>query len=188
MPPYADALRAATHMPVCDAITCFFVRSRMDNPRVGLRVQKEWDGEQAALQAAACTKVASFEEGPGVLVIHTPEYLKAQVPTLGVLRLDFEHERTAGDMAHPDTIPYPVYYRVVPGMTYDMCRTRKMSPQVEQEFINAITYFDDRNVCGITHDCGLAVLFQILSRRCTKRPVFVSPLARLWFVLSGSTS
>jgi len=202
LPPYADALRAATHMPVYDAITCcdFFVRSRMDNPRVGLnKWQKEWDGEQesysfgchlsarekafvvnkAALQAAASTKVASKEESPGALVIHTPEYLKAQVPTLGVLRLDFEYEPTAGDMAHPDTFPYPVYYRVVPGMTYDMCRTGKMSPQVEQEFINAIKYFDDRNVCGITHDCGLAMHFQILSRRYTKRPVFLSPLAQL---------
>lgn len=202
LPPYADALRAATHMPVYDAITCadYFIRSRMDNPRVGLNEwQEKWDGVQevqsfachlsarekamvvnkAALQAAATTKVSCKEGNTGALLIRTPEYLKAQVPTLGVLRLDCEHDPVVGDVAHPETFPYPVYYRVVPGMTYKMCQSGKLSAAVEQEFIDAVKYFDDRNVSGITHDCGLAMHFQILTRRYTKRPVFLSPLAQL---------
>jgi len=49
LPPYADALRAATDLPVFDAITCadFFISSRKDNPRFGLNQwQNDWDGIQ----------------------------------------------------------------------------------------------------------------------------------------------
>ena len=38
LPPYSDALRAATGLPVYDAITCadFFIDSKADNPRFGI--------------------------------------------------------------------------------------------------------------------------------------------------------
>uniref|UniRef100_A0A7S2BVB4 Uncharacterized protein n=1 Tax=Alexandrium andersonii TaxID=327968 RepID=A0A7S2BVB4_9DINO len=48
LPPYADALRKETGLPVFDAITCtdFFVSARKDNPRFGLNQwQNDWDGE-----------------------------------------------------------------------------------------------------------------------------------------------
>mmetsp|Transcript_28719 Transcript_28719/g.89310 ORF Transcript_28719/g.89310 Transcript_28719/m.89310 type:complete len:85 (+) Transcript_28719:2-256(+) len=48
LPPYSDALRKATSLPVFDAITCadFFISSRQDNPRFGLNQwQNDWDGE-----------------------------------------------------------------------------------------------------------------------------------------------
>jgi len=47
LPPYADALRAATSLPVWDAITCadYFISAYMDNPRFGLNEwQAPWDG------------------------------------------------------------------------------------------------------------------------------------------------
>merc|ERR1719263_1235287 len=50
LPPYADALRAATGLPVYDAITgCdFFIAGLKDNERFGINNwQKSWDGEQA---------------------------------------------------------------------------------------------------------------------------------------------
>ena len=49
MPPYADALRAATKLPVFDAITCcdFFINGFKDNERFGIQGwQKKWDGKQ----------------------------------------------------------------------------------------------------------------------------------------------
>ena len=49
LPPYSDAVRAATGLPVFDAITAcdFFLSSRQDNARFGLNDwQEEWDGEQ----------------------------------------------------------------------------------------------------------------------------------------------
>jgi len=47
LPPYADALRMTTGLPVWDAVTCadFFISSRKDNPRFGLNQwQNDWDG------------------------------------------------------------------------------------------------------------------------------------------------
>lgn len=48
MPPYADAIRAKTGLPVYDAITgCdFMVSGRKDNSRFGKMWQKEWDFKQ----------------------------------------------------------------------------------------------------------------------------------------------
>merc|ERR1739848_610411 len=46
LPPYSDALRQATGLPVWDAITCadFFISARKDNPRFGLNEwQNPWD-------------------------------------------------------------------------------------------------------------------------------------------------
>merc|ERR1719183_1512568 len=100
LPPYADALRASTGLPVFDAITnCdYFIRSRMDNPRIGLsNWQEAWDGEQDeyhfgqnlskgdkakmvnkdALKAIKATKEA--EKKGGGMNVSMPEYLKADV-------------------------------------------------------------------------------------------------------------
>lgn len=49
LPPYSDAIRAATRLPVYDAITgCnFFISGCQDNVRFGLNNwQKQWDGVQ----------------------------------------------------------------------------------------------------------------------------------------------
>merc|ERR1712146_331373 len=49
LPPYSDAVRAATRLPVYDAITgCdFFISGRKDNERFGLQGwQNKWDGVQ----------------------------------------------------------------------------------------------------------------------------------------------
>jgi len=50
LPPYADALRASTRLPVFDAITScnMFIAGCQDNPLFGLNSwQKSWDGKQA---------------------------------------------------------------------------------------------------------------------------------------------
>ena len=49
MPPYSDAVRAATGLPVFDAITScdFFINAFNDNPLFGKQGwQAGWDGEQ----------------------------------------------------------------------------------------------------------------------------------------------
>merc|ERR1712139_340608 len=56
LPPYADALRQATGLPVFDAITCcdFFIGGFLDNRRFGLNDwQEEWDGSQDSYHFAA---------------------------------------------------------------------------------------------------------------------------------------
>ena len=49
LPPYSDAVREATGLPVFDSITTSnaFIASMQDNPRFGANnLQEEWDGEQ----------------------------------------------------------------------------------------------------------------------------------------------
>lgn len=49
LPPYSDAIRAATGLPVFDSITnCdFYINAFRDNERFGLNDwQHDWDGEQ----------------------------------------------------------------------------------------------------------------------------------------------
>ena len=49
LPPYSDAVRAATGLPVFDAITAcnFFVGAFNDNPLFGKQDwQRKWDGKQ----------------------------------------------------------------------------------------------------------------------------------------------
>lgn len=48
LPPYADAVRHATGLPVYDAITNadFFIMGFQDNKRFGIDFMKEWDGKQ----------------------------------------------------------------------------------------------------------------------------------------------
>ena len=60
MPPYADAVRAATGLPVYDAVTAcdFFLSGTRDNPRFGLEGwQAEWDGEQESYAFGQCLNV-----------------------------------------------------------------------------------------------------------------------------------
>merc|ERR1711953_321901 len=57
LPPFSDAVRAATHKPVYDIITTcdFFVSGFVDNPRFGLNDwHQSWDGVRAAYVLGDC--------------------------------------------------------------------------------------------------------------------------------------
>jgi len=201
LPPYSDAIRAATGLPVFDSITCadFYMRTRMDNPLVGLDDwQKDWDGiqekykfgqnltaedkakvvNQGAFKAAEATKAASKSGSVGELTVDA-DYEQASVATLGVLRLDIDYKPHEGDVAHPQSFGYPVYYRKVKGLTYDVCKTGILDEALEKELNEAIKYLSDKGVAGLTCDCGLSMLFSNQARKATKTPVFLSPLAQL---------
>ena len=56
------------------------------------------------------------------------EQQKAEVPALGVIHLDYLYPPVPGDMDSKDSFAYPVYYRVVPGLTFEMCQTGQLTP------------------------------------------------------------
>ena len=60
-------------------------------------------------------------------------YLKKKIEhaSLGIVRLDYDYPPSPGDMDCADTFDYDVYYRVVPGLTFDMCMSNTMTPKVE---------------------------------------------------------
>ena len=100
--------------------------------------------------------------------------------SLGVIRLDYDYPAAPGDIDCPESYAYDVYYKVVPGFTFEMCQSGKMTPEVEAEFKEAVRYLaEDKGVSGITGDCGFMMWFQTLARTITHKPVFMSALAQL---------
>lgn len=98
---------------------------------------------------------------------------------LGVIRIDYRYPPALGDIDHPGSFAYAVHYEVVPGLTFEMCQSGVMSAEVERRFIDAIKHFEQKDVLGITSDCGFMMYFQRLARETTPLPVFLSSLALL---------
>ena len=99
---------------------------------------------------------------------------------MGVVHLDNFYPPVPGDMDSPESFGYPVYYRVVPGLTYEMCKSGTLSPQVAASFAEAIRWLDEeKDVQGISGDCGFMIWFQEFARNIAKKPVFMSPLSQL---------
>jgi hypothetical protein len=46
---------------------------------------------------------------------------KKEHVALGIIRLDYDYPAAPGDIDHPDSYDYAVFYRPVPGFTFEMC-------------------------------------------------------------------
>ena len=86
---------------------------------------------------------------------------KRAAASLGVVRLDYNYDPAPGDIDHPGSYAYDVYYRAVPGLTFEMCQhavpvTGKPLPKdVMKRFVDAIKYLDqEKNVSGSTRSRG----------------------------------
>jgi len=114
------------------------------------------------------------------------DYFSATPPSLGILRLDYDYPPALGDIDNAETFTYNVYYRVVPGLTFEMCKSGKLSEDVQDGLCEAVDYLEnEKGVSGITGDCGFMMFFQSLVRSHTKKPVFLSPLTQLPAVTSA---
>lgn len=86
--------------------------------------------------------------------------VKDQV-SLGIIRLDYNYEAAPGDIDHPSSFDYDVYYRVVPGFTFEKCMAGDRSPALLQGIDDAIDFLiNTKNVNGITGDCGFMMWYQ----------------------------
>ena len=66
--------------------------------------------------------------------------------SLGVVRLDFDYAPAPGDVDHPGSFGYNVFYRMVPGLTFAMCQSGEMPPEIEERFTNAVKWLDQKGV------------------------------------------
>lgn len=174
--------------------------SPMMDPMGGLSMElvKTVNNQQGCIEKAAETMIKQqdmiFNLTQQLLGIHAAAK-KAAAPSggkhmkeaasLGVIRLDYDYPPSPGDVDCPESFGYDVYYRVVPGLTFGVCQSGKMPPEVEKEFIEAVRWMDGRGVTGITGDCGFMMYFQTLARSHTSLPVFMSSLAQLPAVTCG---
>jgi len=195
LPPYADALRAATGLSVWDCITAadFYINAHKDNPRFGIDDwQAEWDGEQeeyefgknliAKDQEQLVHKPAGKAKAKAKSKAHAVKLKKTlakkQAPTLGVVRLDYSYPPAAGDIDSPASYDYDVLFRMVPGLTFEMAQSGRMTEPVRKEFCATIKWLESRGVCGITGDCGFMMAFQPLARDVATVPVFMSSMVQ----------
>ena len=86
---------------------------------------------------------------------------KRAAASLGVVRLDYNYDPAPGDIDHPGSYAYDVYYRAVPGLTFEMCQHavpvtgKPLPPDVMERFVDAIKYLDqEKNVSGSTRSRG----------------------------------
>ena len=100
-------------------------------------------------------------------------------PTLGILRLDYDYPAAPGDIDYPGTFSYKVLYRVIPGLTFEMCQSGKLTTQVINNCKEAVMFLNDNDVCGITGDCGFMVNIQDIVVKHTDKPVFLSSLIQI---------
>ncbi|CAB9529340.1 Dimethlysulfonioproprionate lyase [Seminavis robusta] len=102
-------------------------------------------------------------------------------PSLGVLRLDYDYPPAAGDIDHPDSYDYPVYYRVVPGLTFEMCQSGVLSAEVGAAFDDAVLWLAiHKDVSVISGDCGFMFWFVERCRKiASKKIISLSPLMQL---------
>jgi len=198
LPPYSDALRAYTGLPVWDAITAadFYINAYKDNPRFGLNDwQAEWDGVQddysfgdnliEADRKELVNKIEKPKPKPkakaktkAMMEKIKKKIVKQQAPTLGIVRLDYNYPPAAGDIDCPASYDYDILYRVVPGLTFEMAQSGKMTYTVQKEFETAIKWLESKGVCGITGDCGFMMAFQPIARDIAKVPVFMSSMVQ----------
>ncbi|CAE7757782.1 ALMA7, partial [Symbiodinium microadriaticum] len=170
LPPYADALRYHTGLPVWDAVTAadFYISAHQDNPRFGHNDwQEAWDGthEEYELglnltkdELSLVVSKHKVKEEKKSRAVHKKKKLdkvmkkvrKQQAPMLGVLRLDYNYPPAEGDIDHPGSYDYDVLFRVVPGFTFEMAQAGKLSPDVEKEFIEAVKWLENKGCSGIT--------------------------------------
>lgn len=100
--------------------------------------------------------------------------------SLGVIRLDWSYSPLPGDVGSSDSFEYPVYYRAVEGLTFEVCQKGEMTDEIKARFKEAIRYLDqDKQVSVIISDCGFFMWFQKLARDYTNKPVVMSSLALL---------
>jgi len=100
------------------------------------------------MSAAPEAKKAKLEEGKDAtkLLEHVKDSTRARAKkahaSLGVIRLDYDYPPAPGDIDCPDSFDYDVFYCAVPGLTFEMCQSGKLSEKVQAEFVEAIEFLD----------------------------------------------
>lgn len=115
----------------------------------------------------------------------------AKAPSLGVIRLDYDYPPIVGDIDHADSFDYDVYYKVVPGLTFEMCMEGDMTEEVRERFLESIRWLiQTKHVNVITGDCGFMVNYQKLAQAEAEKlnkgvPIVMSSLVMSNLILSS---
>ena len=126
--------------------------------------------KHATLATTHCLHKAKFTTPPKAILTSQATTMSrksaaglATAPCLGVIRIDYDYPPSPGDIDSPDSYGYDVFYRVVPGLTFEVCKgittevvngvteLKGVEKQVLDDFIAAIKYLDEeKKVYGST--------------------------------------
>jgi hypothetical protein len=104
--------------------------------------------------------------------------VKKKHPALGVVRLDYDYPAAEGDTDCPASFGYDVYYRVCPGLTFEMAQAGTQTDEVDIAFAEAIKFLESRGVSAITGDCGFMMAYQKKAREIASAAVFMSSMVQ----------
>ena len=85
---------------------------------------------------------------------------------LGVIRLDYDYPPAPGDIDSQLSFDYKVVYRVVPGLTFDICQSGTLTDDVKEQLNQAISDLvveenvhgkPARQSCHLTSACSAAL-------------------------------
>ena len=107
-----------------------------------------------------------------------------EAPLIGILVMDARIRRIPGDVGNPDTFPFPVLYRTVPGATLERL-IRQRDPSLIAPFASCGLELVRAGVRALTTTCGFMVLFQDALARELPVPIFTSSLLQLPFIQAG---
>ncbi len=99
-------------------------------------------------------------------------------PLIGILVMDARIRRIPGDVGNPDTFPFPVAYRTVPGATLERL-IRQRDPSLIAPFASCGRELVRAGARALTTTCGFMVLFQDALARELPVPFFSSSLLQL---------
>jgi len=99
---------------------------------------------------------------------------------MGIIRLDYDYPAAPGDIDHPASFDFQVYYTKVPKMSFEACQRGDWNDDIKRGIDKALHYLINvKKVQGITGDCGFMMNYQkyIREHEMTDCPVFMSALA-----------
>jgi len=154
LPFFADCLRHARKVPVFDTITLadYVCASRTDNPRFGVAFGLDNQKDER------------------------DDAIRASLPAIGILRIDYSYPPAPGDIDHPSSYHYRTHQEVAKGLTFEVAQAGEPLTEAQRaEFDAAISRLEAiRGVVGITGDCGFLMNYQREARRQATLPCFVS--------------
>jgi len=106
---------------------------------------------------------------------------------MGIIRLDYDYPPALGDIDHSGSFDFDVFYKVVPGLTFELCQSGKdlKGTEVGERFVESVQWFfenkNEKNVKVITGDCGFMMYYQMYARAIagTDCPVVMSSICQL---------
>ena len=107
---------------------------------------------------------------------------------IGLLNLDYKYTGVPGGIADETALGYATRSVVVNGLTFERAKAGELTPGLEAAFKEAVDcLIKGGDLIGISSNCGFMMFYQLLVRKLSSVPVFMSPLMQAPLV-AGSSS